>query len=112
MSQCCPACGSALVDDGTVRFDAEAGIVVAGGHAAVLTVAEAALFQALWRARPRVLSKEQLLSATAGLIGEDDRELKIVDVFVCKARKKLKPLGVEISTAWGKGYRIIGATRT
>ncbi len=28
----------------------------------------------------------------------------IIDVFVCKMRKKLKPFGVRICTAWGQGY--------
>lgn len=33
-------------------------------------------------------------------------EMKIVDVFVCKLRKKLKPFGVEIATIWGQGYSL------
>jgi len=31
---------------------------------------------------------------------------KIVDVIICKLRKKLKPKGVSISTIWGHGYYI------
>jgi two-component system cell cycle response regulator CtrA len=31
-------------------------------------------------------------------------EIKIIDVLVCKIRKKLKPFGIEISTHWGRGY--------
>lgn len=107
MSCTCPTCGSALVDDGKVRFDAESGVVIGNGRAAALTGAEALMFEALWSAKPRTLSKEQLLDATSG-IGFDDRELKIVDVFICKARKKLTPLGIKIGTVWGKGYRIVG----
>lgn len=103
----CPTCGGDLVDDGAIRVDSETGIIIARGHAAILTNQEAALFDALWSAKPRTLSKEQLLAATADP-AFDDRELKIVDVFVCKTRKKLKPLGIEIGTVWGKGYRIVG----
>ncbi len=29
---------------------------------------------------------------------------KILDVFICKIRKKLKPFGVEIHTHYGRGY--------
>jgi two-component system, cell cycle response regulator CtrA len=36
----------------------------------------------------------------------DDPELKIVDVFVCKLRRKLKPFGVVIETRWGYGYAL------
>ncbi|WP_375599346.1 winged helix-turn-helix domain-containing protein [Devosia sp. Naph2] len=109
MSCTCPTCGGALRPGSEIRVDLEAGIVVGNGHAAVLTNAEHALFEALWSARPRTLSKEQLLAATSGL-GFDDREIKIVDVFICKARKKLKPLGLEIGTVWGRGYRIVGGS--
>jgi hypothetical protein len=44
-----------------------------------------------------------------GLYGDRpnlDPEIKIVDVYVCKARKKLKGFGVEIETVWGRGYRL------
>ena len=36
--------------------------------------------------------------------GMDEPELKIIDVFICKLRKKLKPWGLEIQTIWGSGY--------
>lgn len=36
---------------------------------------------------------------------------KIIDVFICKARKKLKAFGIEIRTVWGKGYLIDPETR-
>jgi two-component system cell cycle response regulator CtrA len=41
--------------------------------------------------------------------GMDEPELKIIDVFVCKLRKKLiDALGGEcyIETVWGRGYTI------
>lgn len=109
-SQICPCCGAPLIADGNVRVDEDAGLVVGQGRVASLARAEFDLFLALWSARPRMLTKEQLLKATSGL-GYDDREIKIVDVFVCKARKKLAAVGVEIETVWGQGYRIVGPWR-
>jgi two-component system cell cycle response regulator CtrA len=35
---------------------------------------------------------------------DDEPEIKIVDVFVCKIRKKLAPFDIHISTLWGSGY--------
>lgn len=35
---------------------------------------------------------------------DDEPEIKIVDVQVCKMRKALKPFGIEIRTRWGVGY--------
>jgi two-component system cell cycle response regulator CtrA len=40
-----------------------------------------------------------------------DVEPKIVDVFICKIRKKLKPFGITIQTVWGQGYSLETATR-
>ena len=33
-------------------------------------------------------------------------DIKIVDVFVCKLRKKLLPFGILIDTIWGQGYAL------
>jgi two-component system, cell cycle response regulator CtrA len=53
-------------------------------------------------------TKEQLLALVyADRWGMDDEpEIKIVDVFICKLRKKLKPFGVTIETLWGRGYAL------
>lgn len=71
-----------------------------------LTPKEAALVQALRTRSPHTLSKEQLLSALYGLQADDEPEIRIIDVFICKARKKLEPFGVRIATVWGRGYQM------
>jgi two-component system cell cycle response regulator CtrA len=35
---------------------------------------------------------------------DDEPEIKIIDVFVCKLRKKMEIFGVKIETIWGRGY--------
>lgn len=41
------------------------------------------------------------------VIGTNSQDpYKIVDVYVCKLRKKLSPLGLEIHCIWGWGYMI------
>ncbi len=70
-----------------------------------LTLQEERLFTALM-ARDN-LSKDQLLTiAYAERVDVDLPEIKIVDVFVCKIRKKLKPFGIGITTLWGRSYAI------
>jgi two-component system cell cycle response regulator CtrA len=51
-----------------------------------------------------VQSKEQVLNYLYG--GRDEPELKIIDVFICKLRKKLARAGAPdlIETVWGRGY--------
>lgn len=51
-------------------------------------------------------NKESLLSALYFERADDAPEIKIVDVFVCKIRKKLVGYPVRIDTVWGTGYRI------
>ena len=35
---------------------------------------------------------------------QDEADIKIVDVWVCKMRRKMKPYGIDIQTQWGQGY--------
>jgi two-component system cell cycle response regulator CtrA len=53
-------------------------------------------------AHPR---KSTFMTALYSHLHDDERaEEKIVDVFICKMRPKLKPHGIVIETAWGEGY--------
>ena len=72
-----------------------------------LTRQEEKLFVALMAANSEK-TKEQLLAvAYADRYGMDDEpDIKIIDVFVCKLRKKLGPHGVRIETHFGRGYAI------
>lgn len=54
-------------------------------------------------AAPGVSSRETLLDAAYNQ-NADTPELKIVDVFICKLRKKLAPDGIAITTVWGRGF--------
>lgn len=38
-------------------------------------------------------------------------EIKIVDVLICKMRRKLKPYGISIETQWGNGYFLNAASK-
>lgn len=49
-----------------------------------------------------VVSKQQFMTFLYD--GRDDPEIKIVEVYICKMRKKLIPQGIEVLTRWGTGY--------
>lgn len=59
-------------------------------------------------------TKDAIMAALyADKVSEDEiAEPKIVDVFVCKIRRKLKPFGVNIETIWGQGYSLDAETRS
>jgi two-component system cell cycle response regulator CtrA len=54
--------------------------------------------------RAEVCSKEQLMHGCYADRHDDEPEIKIIDVFICKARKKIAPFGLKIETIWGRGY--------
>lgn len=70
-----------------------------------LTSKEYAILELLSLRKGSTLTKEMFLNHLYG--GVDEPELKIIDVFVCKLRKKLTiAAGGEnyIDTVWGRGY--------
>ena len=74
-----------------------------------LTASEARMIGALI-ARDHC-TKDALMAALYRDDGRDEAEPQIVDVFICKLRKKLRPFGVEIATIWGRGYAMAPLTR-
>lgn len=74
-----------------------------------LTGKETQLFMELALCFGQIRNKEQLLNCLY-MIDADAPEIKIVDVFVCKIRKRLNglhpDLGNIIETVWGQGYRL------
>ncbi|MBZ9873107.1 helix-turn-helix domain-containing protein [Mesorhizobium sp. BR1-1-9] len=81
-------------------------MIVANGKFAVLTGQEMMLVQRLAEVFPRVLTKEAAMEWLYQLGGDIEPEIKIIDVYICKARKKLDLIGVRIDTVWGKGYAL------
>ncbi len=69
-----------------------------------LTQKEAALYAHL--ASRSVATKNSIMAAIYSPGVDDEPEIKIVDVFICKMRRKLKPFGITISTVWGVGYSL------
>jgi two-component system cell cycle response regulator CtrA len=72
-----------------------------------LTTKEYSILELLSVRQGTTVTKEMLLNHLYG--GTDEPELKIIDVFVCKLRKKLaQPTGSKyyIETIWGRGYKL------
>jgi two-component system, cell cycle response regulator CtrA len=70
-----------------------------------LTGKEYAILELLSLRKGTTLTKEMFLNHLYG--GMDEPELKIIDVFICKLRRKLtEALGSDdcIETVWGRGY--------
>ncbi|MDR0297028.1 MAG: response regulator transcription factor [Rickettsia sp.] len=98
--------------ESVVRFDKvsihlDTRIVEVDGKKVHLTNKEYAILELLVLRRGTVLNKEMFLDHLYSSV--DEPEIKIIDVFVCKLRKKLADAagGTNyIDTVWGRGYML------
>jgi len=93
------------IGDLVVNLDEKS--VEAGGAWVHLTGKEYQIHEILALRKGTTLSKEMFLNHLYG--GMDEPELKIIDVFICKLRKKLANASGGrdyIETVWGRGYML------
>ncbi len=97
-----------LIVTGPVAIDLAARTVEVAGRRVGLTGKEYAILEMLSLRKGMTLTKEMFLTHLYG--GRDEPELKIIDVFICKLRKKLHLAGAPasgcIETVWGRGYSL------
>lgn len=94
-----------IIKTGKIKVNLDAKTVEVGGKAVHLTGKEYQMLELLSLRKGTTLTKEMFLNHLYG--GMDEPELKIIDVFICKLRKKLATAtGGEnyIETVWGRGY--------
>jgi len=91
---------------GRLALNLDSREVTVDGKGVHLTGKEYAILELLVLRKGMVLTKEAFLNHLYG--GMDEPEVKIIDVFVCKLRKKLAAAGGEgiIGTIWGRGYML------
>jgi two-component system cell cycle response regulator CtrA len=94
-----------VIKTGTVSVNLDAKTVDVDGKTVHLTGKEYQMLELLSLRKGTTLTKEMFLNHLYG--GMDEPELKIIDVFICKLRKKLaEATGGQnyIETVWGRGY--------
>jgi len=94
-----------IIETGRLRVNLDARTVEVDKKPLHLTGKEYGILELLSLRKGMTLTKEMFLNHLYG--GMDEPELKIIDVFVCKLRKKLSSAtGDEnyIETVWGRGY--------
>lgn len=93
-----------VITTGKVAVNLDAKTVDCEGKSVHLTGKEYQMLELLSLRKGTTLTKEMFLNHLYG--GMDEPELKIIDVFICKLRKKLsEATGGEnyIETVWGRG---------
>jgi two-component system cell cycle response regulator CtrA len=94
-----------VIQTGKLTVNLDTRTVEVTGQPLHLTGKEYGILELLSLRKGTTLTKEMFLNHLYG--GMDEPELKIIDVFVCKLRKKLsQATGGEnyIETVWGRGY--------
>ncbi len=94
-----------VITTGKLVVNLDAKTVEVAGLRVHLTGKEYQMLELLSLRKGTTLTKEMFLNHLYG--GMDEPELKIIDVFICKLRKKLAAATVGehyIETVWGRGY--------
>ncbi|PSL17389.1 winged helix family two component transcriptional regulator [Shimia abyssi] len=94
-----------VIKTGRIAVNLDAKTVDVDGAPVHLTGKEYQMLELLSLRKGTTLTKEMFLNHLYG--GMDEPELKIIDVFICKLRKKLSEAtdGANyIETVWGRGY--------
>ena len=92
---------------GKLAINLDARVVSVDYQPVHLTGKEYAILELLTLRKGTILTREMVLDHLYG--GLDEPELKIIDVFVCKLRKKLAQAtggNHYIDTVWGRGYML------
>ena len=103
-SSSAPNCPS-TIRTGDLVVDLNTRVVAVNGKPVYLTGKEYGILELLSLRKGTTLTKEMFLNHLYG--GMVEPEIKIIDVFVCKLRKKLaQATGGKhyIETVWGRGY--------
>ena len=94
-----------VIKTGDVTVNLDAKTVEVANQRVHLTGKEYQMLELLSLRKGTTLTKEMFLNHLYG--GMDEPELKIIDVFICKLRKKLATAAEGknfIETVWGRGY--------
>jgi two-component system cell cycle response regulator CtrA len=93
-----------VIKTGDIAVNLDARMAEVGGNPVHLTGKEYQMLELLSLRKGSTLTKEMFLNHLYG--GMDEPDAKIIDVFICKLRKKLAEAGGgdHIATVWGRGY--------
>ncbi|MBX2833774.1 MAG: response regulator transcription factor [Micavibrio sp.] len=94
-----------IIETGKVKVNLDSRTVEVDGDPLHLTGKEYGIIELLSLRKGTTLTKEMFLNHLYG--GMDEPEVKIIDVFICKLRKKIQDAANGdnyIETVWGRGY--------
>ncbi len=100
----CQGHAKAVIEVDGLAVDLEGKTAALDGAPVHLTRSEYAILEILALRQGKIVTKEMLLNHLYG--GRDEPEIKIIDVFMCKIRRKLVARPDLIRCVWGRGYML------
>src|SRR6185312_13759101 len=100
---------ASIIEVGPMAINLDTKVVAVSGQPVHLTGKEYQMLELMALRKGSLITKEMFLNHLYG--GMDEPEIKIIDVFICKLRKKLDAAGGWghlIGTVWGRGYVLGG----
>ncbi|MBI1199970.1 MAG: response regulator [Phenylobacterium sp.] len=102
-----------IIRTGAIALNLNTRSVEVAGTAIHLTPSEYKMLELLSLRKNSVLTKEACLNYLYN--GMSEPEIKIIDVFICKLRKKISAANggdAQIETVWGGGYMLRDASKS
>lgn len=96
---------SSTIEIGPLVVDMGRQQAILDGNPLRLTGTEYALLETMALRKGACVTKHHALDTLYG--GRDEPDMKIIDVFLCKLRKKFGQHAGMIETVWGRGYMLV-----
>ena len=96
-----------IITTGEIAVNLDTQSVQVAGNTVPLTIKEYQMLELLSLRKGMTVTKEVFINHLYS--GRDEPEMKIIDVFICKLRKKIAEAGASehcIETVWGRGYKM------
>ena len=100
---CCPSCGQSLPSNDFI-VDLDHNQAMRHGRTVKVTRQQTEILFTLNKAMPRVVSAEKLISAVYGAQERPIDEASVIRTQICRMRKTVARLGIDIRAELGRGY--------
>ena len=104
----CPLCGQSYSGGyGGIFLDERLRDVIIDGERIKLTHRMMLVFGGIVKSSPRTVTTAYLMDYVYGLETDNEPNEKIIHVFICRIRQKIKHTRFRIETVRGLGYRLV-----
>jgi DNA-binding winged helix-turn-helix (wHTH) protein len=105
----CPCCGQS-VDTSDIMLSLESNVIARGSRLLRLSPMEAEMMALLLQRHPNRVTIDHFWRAIYGRTEGPDSDMSL-RTSICKLRKQIRPLGIEVESYYSRGVRLEGGYR-